>query len=226
MAPRPLVRWFRRALFAAVIIFMLPIVLSALYRVVPPPGTPLMVIRMIEGDGAARTWVALDDLPIHVPLAVLAAEDNHFCQHNGIDWDAIGDAIGEAQAGKGLRGASTVSMQLTRNLYLWPGGGFFRKGLEGFWTMPADLLLGKPRVMELYLNIAETGRGIFGIEEAAQRYFGKGARDLTRMQAAAIAAILPNPREWSPGRGYAGERTPVLLRRMQDIEPLAGCAWR
>lgn len=218
-----LARWLRRALIAVLIILLLPVALSVVYRIVPPPITPLMVIRAIEGDGVSRSWVSIEDLPTHVPLAIMAAEDNRFCEHGGIDWDAIGDAIDEARAGEGLRGASTVTMQLTRNLYLWPGGGFFRKGLEALWTMPADLLLGKRRVMELYLNVAETGRGIFGIEEAAQRYFGKGAARLTRREAAAIAAILPNPRAWSPGQGYAGKRMPVLVRRMRDIEPLADC---
>lgn len=216
-------RWLRRLVIALLVILLLPVALSSVYRIVPPPFTPLMVIRAVEGDGASRTWVSLDELPAHVPLAIMAAEDNLFCAHGGIDWDAIGEAIDEAQSGKGLRGASTVSMQVTRNLYLWPGGGFFRKGLEAAWTYPADFLLGKRRVMEVYLNVAETGRGIFGIEEAAQRYYGKSAVRLSRTEAAAIAAILPNPRAWSPGQGYAGQRTPVLLRRMRDIEPLSGC---
>jgi monofunctional biosynthetic peptidoglycan transglycosylase len=199
------------------------VALTALYRVVPPPATPLMAIRALAGDGATRQWVALDALPADVPLAVLAAEDNRFCQHGGFDWAAIGDAIDEARAGERLRGASTISMQLTRNLFLWPGGGWPRKALEGLWTPAVELLLGKRRIVELYLNVAETGRGIFGVEAAARRYYGKAAAGLTTREAAGIAAILPAPRKWSPDQGYGAERVPVLLRRMRDIAPFATC---
>ncbi|MEQ9122083.1 MAG: transglycosylase domain-containing protein [Alphaproteobacteria bacterium] len=198
-------RLLRRVALAVVAVLLLPVLLTLVYRVVPPPITPLMAIRIIEGDGAERTWAALETLPKNLPLAVIAAEDNRFCQHWGFDWHAIGDAIDEAQAGKGLRGASTISMQLTRNLFLWPGGGWARKGLEALWTPAVELLLGKRRIVELYLNVAETGRGIFGVE------------------AAGIAAILPNPREWSPKSGYGASRVPVLARRMRNVEALAGC---
>lgn len=219
---------FRRLLRSAALVLaallLLPVALAGLYRFVPPPATPLMAIRALQGDGAARSWVTLDSLPADMPLAVLAAEDNRFCEHFGIDWTAIGQAIDEARAGEGLRGASTISMQLSRNLFLWPGGGWPRKALEALWTPALELLLGKHRIIELYLNVAETGRGIFGVEAAAQRYYGKPAARLSAREAAGIAAILPNPRAWSPGQGYAGERVPVLLRRMRDIAPLATCA--
>jgi monofunctional biosynthetic peptidoglycan transglycosylase len=122
-----------------------------------------------------------------------------------------------------LRGASTISMQVSRNLFLWPGGGWPRKALEALWTPAVEILLGKRRIMEIYLNVAETGRGIFGVEAAARRYFNKGAAALSEREAAGIAAILPKPRGWSPHRGYAAERVPVLLRRMRDIAPLAAC---
>jgi monofunctional biosynthetic peptidoglycan transglycosylase len=216
-------RWGRRLVLALAALLLLPVALSALYRVVPPPGTPLMAIRALQGDGAARAWVALDDLPADLPLAVLAAEDNLFCLHNGFDWDAIGDAIDDARAGRRLRGASTISMQLTRNLFLWPGGGWARKGLEALWTPAVELILGKRRIVELYLNVAETGRGIFGVEAAARRYYDTAAAGLSARQAAGIAAILPNPRHWSPDRGTGGARVPTLLRRMRDIAPLARC---
>mgnify|MGYP003626941064 CR=1 FL=1 len=219
-APR---RWLRRLGLALLAILLLPVALSALYRFVPPPGTPLMLIRLIEGDGATHDWVALAALPAHVPLAVMAAEDNRFCDHAGFDWAALGDAIDAARAGAALRGASTLSMQLTRNLFLWPGGGFARKAAEALWTPAVELLLGKRRIMELYLNLAETGRGVFGVAAAAEYYFGKPAGALSAREAAGIAAILPNPRDWSPQTGYAAERVPVLLRRMRDIAPLAGC---
>lgn len=217
-------RLWRRIAFAVAAVLLLPVALSALYRFVPPPGTPLMAIRALEGDGATREWKALDALPTAMPLAVLAAEDNRFCQHHGFDWTAIGNAIDEARGGDGLRGASTISMQLTRNLFLWPGGGWARKGLEALWTPAVELFLGKRRIVELYLNVVETGRGIFGVEAAAQRYYGRNAADLSAQQAAGIAAILPNPRGWSPHQGYAAARVPGLLRRMRDIAPLATCA--
>jgi len=216
-------RLVRRVVLAVVAVLLLPVLLALVYRVVPPPITPLMAIRIIEGDGAERTWAALDTLPKDLPLAVIAAEDNRFCQHSGFDWEAIGDAIDEAQAGKGLRGASTISMQLTRNLFLWPGGGWARKGLEALWTPAVELLLGKRRIVELYLNVAETGRGAFGVEAAAKRYYGKPAAQLSAREAAGIAAILPNPREWSPKSGYGASRVPVLARRMRNVEALAGC---
>ena len=219
-------RLLRRVALAVVVLLLLPVALTALYRVVQPPATPLMAIRAFEGDGATRAWVALDGLPAAVPLAVRAAEDNRFCQHSGFDWAAIDDAVTEMRAGDRLRGASTISMQLTRNLFLWPGGGWPRKALEALWTPAVELLLGKRRIVELYLNVAETGRGIFGVEAAARRYSGKGAAALSARQAAGIAAILPNPRGWSPDDGYAAERVPVLLRRMRDIAPLATCVTR
>jgi monofunctional biosynthetic peptidoglycan transglycosylase len=219
-------RLLRRVALALVALLLLPVALTGLYRIVPPPATPLMLIRTLAGDGAAREWVALDALPAALPLAVLAAEDNRFCQHYGFDWAAVGDAIDEARAGDRLRGASTVSMQLTRNLFLWPGGGWPRKALEALWTPAVELLLGKRRIVELYLNVAETGRGTFGVEAAAQRYYGKGAAALSAREAAGIAAILPNPRDWSPDRGYAAARVPVLLRRMRNIAPLATCVTR
>ena len=216
-------RLLRRAALVLLALLLLPVVLTIVYRFVPPPGTPLMLIRLIEGDGAAKDWVALDALPAAMPRAVIAAEDNRFCAHGGFDWDAIGDAIDEARAGEGLRGASTISMQLTRNLFLWPGGGWPRKALEALWTPAVELILGKKRIMALYLNVAETGRGIFGVEAAAQRYYGKPATALSAREAAGIAAILPNPREWSPTSGYAASRIPTLQRRMNDLGPLAAC---
>jgi monofunctional biosynthetic peptidoglycan transglycosylase len=216
-------RLLRRLALALAALLLLPVAVTALYGFVPPPATPLMLIRALGGDGAEREWVALDTLPAAIPLAVLAAEDNRFCDHHGFDWAALGDAIDEARAGDRLRGASTISMQLSRNLFLWPGGGWARKALEALWTPAIELFLSKRRIVELYLNVVETGRGTFGVEAAARRYYRKGAAALTAAQAAGIAAILPNPRGWSPGRGYAAERVPVLLRRMRDIAPLATC---
>lgn len=206
-----------------VLLLLAPVALAALYRVVPPPATPLMAIRAIEGDGAARRWVGLDALPAHVPLAVMAAEDSRFCAHDGFDWREIGNALDDARDGVRLRGASTLTMQLSRNLFLWPGGGWPRKALEALWTPALEAILGKRRIMELYLNVAETGRGAFGIDAGARHHFGKPAADLSPREAAAIAAILPSPRDWSPTSGYGAERAAGLARRLRDVAPLAGC---
>lgn len=202
-----------------VVAFALPIAATALYRVVPPPPTPLMAIRWIAGEGAEHRWVPLEAIADSVTAMVLAAEDSRFCAHGGYDWTEIANAVESWRGGGRLRGASTITMQVTRNLFLWPGGGWPRKGLEAAWTPFVELLLGKRRIMEIYLNVAETGPGLFGVEAAARRYFGTGADALSPAQAARIAAILPNPRAWSataPG-GYVRERAAVIARRAGGV---------
>jgi monofunctional biosynthetic peptidoglycan transglycosylase len=220
-------RLVRRLIQAVAVLLLAPVLLTGLYRVVPPPVTPLMLLRSLEGDGADRTWVALEALPRHVPRAMMAGEDNRFCSHWGFDLVELRNAIETWWAGGALRGASTITMQVTRNLFLWPGGGFFRKGLEALWTPAVELLLPKRRIMELYLNLAETGRGLFGIEAAAQHYFGRPAAELTPLQAARIAAILPAPRSRSaadPG-SYTAQRARTLTTRMRQIRGLDACLW-
>jgi monofunctional biosynthetic peptidoglycan transglycosylase len=224
--PRRKVPIARRVLrWALVLLVLLPLALAFFYRYVPPPLTPLMVIRLVEGDGLDRAWVDLEDLPAHVPLAVMAAEDNRFCRHVGFDPVEIGKAIGEWRRGKGLRGASTLSMQVTRNLFLWPGGGWPRKALEALWTPLVELVLGKRRIMELYLNIAETGRGTFGFAAAAEAQFGKPVTGLTAMEAAHLAAVLPDPRgrRANPPSAYIRQQGRTIRMRMRDIRPLMDC---
>ncbi|MCA8931280.1 MAG: monofunctional biosynthetic peptidoglycan transglycosylase, partial [Rhodospirillaceae bacterium] len=193
----------RRFLGILVVLFSLtvtlPVLAIAAYRYLPVPATPLMVIRAVE-DGAwpARDWVAIEDVPREVLGAIVAAEDNNFCSHHGVDWGAVRDAYEEWEAGGRLRGASTVSMQVARNLFLWDGGGAVRKVLEVYVTAMVEALLPKRRILEIYLNVAEWGPGVFGIEAAAQHHFGVPAAQLTPQQAAALVAILPAPRAWSP----------------------------
>lgn len=165
-----------------------------LYRFVPPPLTPLMVLRLFEGEGLQRSWVPLSELPRHVPAAVLAAEDQRFCEHWGVDtvqmrktWERYRDK------GK-LRGASTLSMQTTKNVFLWPGRNPLRKAIELPLTPVVELAWGKPRLAEIYLNIAEWGPGVYGIGAAARHHFGLDARQLSDFQAALLAAVLPSPR--------------------------------
>ncbi|MGP1393918.1 MAG: monofunctional biosynthetic peptidoglycan transglycosylase [Inquilinaceae bacterium] len=219
---RRLTRWFLR-LFAAVLI--IPVVVIAIYRIVPPPGTPLMVIRVIQGEGWYRDWTSLDNIGPAVPRAVAAAEDNLFCTHNGFDWGALRQAIDEYRDGRPLRGASTISMQTARNTLLWTGGGFVRKAGEAYVTLLIELLWDKRRIMEVYLNIAEWGPGIYGAEAAAQTYFGRPASALSAQEAALMASVLPNPRVWSPARptDHLRARARAIARGVTNLGPLLDC---
>lgn len=212
----------RRFLLLLILVAVaLPALLVLVYRVVPPPATPLMVIRSLEGEGWSRDWVVLDTLPPYVAGTVIAAEDNRFCLHWGFDFAAIRDALDEAGDGGRLRGASTISMQTAKNLFLWPGRDWLRKGLEAYLTPFVEFLLPKRRIMEIYLNVAEWGPGIYGIEAAARHHFGKGAAELGASEAAALAAILPAPRSRSAAKGSG--RAAQLLVRVRQLGPLLDC---
>jgi monofunctional biosynthetic peptidoglycan transglycosylase len=160
-----------------------------------------------------------------VPRAVIASEDNRFCEHSGFDWQAIGDAAEDYASGKRVRGASTLSMQVAKNLFLWPGRDFARKGVEAYITVFIELLWSKRRIMEVYLNIAEWGDGIYGAEAAARAHFGKAAAALTLREAGLLAAVLPNPLDWSPARPtpYIAGRADVIARRVGQLGPLLAC---
>lgn len=207
-----------------VVLLLLPVALTALYAILPPLGTPLMIIRAIEGDGAQRRWTSIEDMPPALPRMLLAGEDSRFCGHHGFDWTEIQNAYETWRGGGRLRGASTISMQVTRNLYLWPGGGWFRKGLEALWTPAVELILDKRRIVELYLNIAEMGPGVFGVEAAARHWFGRDVGSLTSAQAARLIAILPNPREWSASAGgYVSTRAGTIAARARALGTGADC---
>lgn len=204
---------------------LLPTALLLVYRFVPPPVTPLMLLRLAQGEGLERDWTALAAIAPVMAQAVIAAEDNRFCEHAGFDWPVLREELQRVFAGEQARGASTVSMQTAKNVLLWPGRDPVRKVLEALLTPQLELLWGKRRIMEVYLNIAETGPGLYGAEAAARRYFGKGAADLTRREAALIAATLPNPRRWSPGRPtrYIAQRARTIEQRMGQLGPLLDC---
>ena len=204
---------------------LLPTALILVYRFVPPPVTLLMLVRLVEGEGLDKSWRPLERISPHLAQAVIASEDNRFCQHWGFDWKELGGQIDRAMAGKSTRGASTISMQVAKNVLLWPGRDVLRKLLEVPLTPQLELLWGKRRIMEVYLNVAETGPGMYGAEAAARGYFGKPAGELTRREAALIAAVLPNPRLWSPRRpdGYIRERARVIERRIGQLGPLLDC---
>lgn len=202
-------RVFRWVVWLAVAVVVIPIVVAAVYRYVPPPATPLMILRLFQGEDLRREWVPLERVSPNLAAAVIALEDTAFCSHSGIDWAEMNEAVSEHMEGGRARGASTITMQTAKNIYLWPGRAVARKVVEIPLAMLLETLWGKRRIMEIYLNVAEWGPGIYGAETAARVHFGKAARDLTPREAGLLAAVLPNPRVWSPARP-----TPYLIDRM------------
>ncbi len=200
-------------------------VLLVVYRWVGPPVTPLMLLRLPEAGTIRRDAVPLDAVAAALPRSVIASEDNRFCRHHGIDWGAVADAIDDYEEDGRLRGASTITMQVARNLFLWPGGGFARKAIEAPLALAIDFLWPKRRIIEVYLNIAEWGDGIYGAEAAAQAYFRKPAKALTGREAALLAAVLPNPRRWSPATPtrYIAGRAGTIQGRIGQLGPLLDC---
>ena len=189
----------KRALVLAVAGFLtLSIGLVVIYRFLPPPITPLMIIRLFEGEGLYKDWAAYDDVSSQVFKAVIAAEDTRFCQHHGFEFGSMIDAWKSNKKGRRTRGASTITMQTSKNLFLWPGGSYPRKVVEAYFTVLLELFWDKRRILEVYVNVAEFGQGIYGIEAAAQTYYKKSAKDLSAGEAARLAAIMPNPRRFSP----------------------------
>ena len=208
--------WLRRLLL--LLVLGPPLVLLA-YRFVPVPLTPLMVIRLIEGEGWQRDWVPLAEIAPGLQRAVIAAEDARFCSHNGFDWKEIAVALDDYQAGEKLRGASTISQQTARNLVLWPGGGVARKAVEAYLTTLLELMWPKRRILEVYLNIIEWGPGIYGAEAAAAAHFHRTAAAVNAQEAAQLAAVLPNPRRFSAGRPseYVLRRSATIRSRMPAV---------
>jgi monofunctional biosynthetic peptidoglycan transglycosylase len=175
---------------------MLLIILTLfLFRFVPLPTTAFMLQSPYP---VSQTWISIDKLPSAMPLAVVASEDQRFPQHFGVDFDAIIDALEQYDRGDGLRGASTITQQTAKNIFLWSGRSIIRKGLEAGLALSLELIWGKKRILEVYLNIAEFGKGIYGVEAASQHYFGKSAANLTSHQAAQLAVLLPSPRKRDP----------------------------
>lgn len=210
-----------------VVVFFLSSVLAVLaYKWLPVKVTPLMLIRccqqMSRGEKIRlkHHWVDMDEgMTPDLALAVVASEDQRFLMHNGFDLDAISKAWEERQSGKRKRGASTISQQTAKNVFLWPGGGWFRKGLEAYFTMLIELAWDKHRIMEVYLNSIEMGDGIYGADAVAWQNFGRGADRLTRANCALIAATLPNPLRFSsqePSR-YMLKRQTQIMRQMRNL---------
>jgi monofunctional biosynthetic peptidoglycan transglycosylase len=187
-------------------------------RWLPPPTSAVMLARTLSEDRTQTWhWVDIEAISPYAALAVVAAEDQKFPDHFGFDLTAIRDAIGESARGRRLRGASTLTQQVARNLFLWQGRSYLRKGLEAWLTVLLELCWPKQRILEMYLNIAETGERTFGFEAAARRYFGRSAAALEPSQAALIAAVLPNPLRLRADRpsAYVLERRAHILEQMQ-----------
>lgn len=221
---RKLLRW---ALIGAAGLMAFTILWAVLYRIVPPPATPLMLIRALGGSGLSRDWEPLERISPALAEAVIASEDTGFCGHGGFDWAAIEDAFEDNEEGKRLRGGSTISQQTAKNAFLWPDRSWTRKGAEAWFTLLIESLWSKRRILEVYLNIVEWDDGVYGAEAAARHHFHKSASALTRREAALLAVVLPNPRNWSPSRpgSYVARRAGVIERRMAVVrrDGLADC---
>ena len=165
------------------------------YRFVNPPITATMIGDMVAGRGAARDWMSVDEIDRDMVRAAIGAEDSKFCAHNGFDVEAIEDAMKRNASGGRIRGDTTISEQTAKNAFLWQGGGYFRKGLEAWFTFLIENLWSKRRIMEVYLNLAETGIGTYGVNAGSQRYFGHDSDAMSRTEAARIAAVLPLPKK-------------------------------
>jgi monofunctional biosynthetic peptidoglycan transglycosylase len=189
---------------------------------VDPPITITQITSIIEGNGFKRTHVSLEKMSMASKLAVIASEDQLFPDHNGFDIKGIERALAfnKKKKGKKIRGASTISQQVAKNVFLWQGRSWFRKGLEVYFTFLIELVWSKKRILEVYLNEAEMGKGIFGIEAAARKYYKKPASKLTRTEAAMIAASLPNPVRYTvkPVSTYVSRKYPWVLRQMNNLD--------
>lgn len=180
----------------AVLIFLVGSVLWVLaYRFIPPPITATMVGDILSGRGLTKDWMPIREIDRDMVRAAIAAEDSKFCSHSGFDWDAISAAAQRNASGGRIRGGSTISQQTAKNAFLWQGGGYFRKGLEAWFTFLIENLWDKRRIMEVYLNLAETGIATYGVNAGSQRYFGHDASAMSATEAARIAAVLPLPKK-------------------------------
>ncbi len=220
----------RPILTALLILALLPIGAVAIHRIVPPPTTLLMVKQAVAGNGLTYHWRGIDDISPRLVEAVIAAEDARFCEHRGFDFKAIEKALDSNARGRKVRGGSTISQQTAKNVFLWPGRDWVRKGFEAGYTLLIETLWGKRRIMEVYLNVAEWAPGVYGAEAAARRWYGKSAADLTPREAARLAAILPSPRRYqaaSPGP-YVRRRAGRIQAAMGTVrgEGLAACVLR
>lgn len=215
-------RWLWKAFLWFLGISILTVII---FKWVPIPITPLMITRVIEnkieGNDAvlSHDWVPLEEISPNLQKAVIASEDGNFLKHSGFDFAAMQKAFKNNQKGKKLKGGSTISQQTAKNVFLWQGRSYVRKGLEAYFTVLIELIWGKERIMEVYLNSIEMGNGVYGAEEAARVWYRTTAINLTKREAAGIAAILPNPRKFkaSNSSSYIERRKDRIMRNMRHI---------
>ena len=219
---RKIFRWIWKATLWFIGLSILSVII---FKWVPVPITPLMITRAVEnkleGKDALLThdWVSIENISPNLQKAVIASEDGNFLKHNGFDFKAMQKAFKNNQKGKRLKGGSTISQQTAKNVFLWQGRSYIRKGLEAYFTVLIELIWGKERIMEVYLNSIEMGNGVYGAESAARHWYRKSAVDLTKKEAAGIAAILPNPRKYKAtnSSSYINRRKNKIVRVMQHI---------
>ena len=213
-------KWIKRIV---IFLFVFSILQVIVFKFVPVYYTPLMVwnntTQLLSGEEVVckHTWVSLDEISKYLPLAVVASEDNLFLDHSGFDFDQIEKAMNEAEKGKRQRGASTISQQTAKNVFLWSGRSYIRKGLEVYYTFLIETIWGKERIMEVYLNSIEMGKNIYGAEAVAQAHFKKTAKKLTADESALIAATLPNPIRFN-----SAKPSPYIIKRQGKILDLMG----
>ena len=220
-------RPLRIILMALLGLILLPYLLTPLYAVMEPVST-MMIWRRIAGEPVVRTYVPLSRISSNLQLAVIIAEDGRFCEHWGVDFQGIQAALDSADNIEDMRGGSTITQQVAKNLFLWNSRSYIRKALEIPLALALDTLWGKRRMMEIYLNVAEWGDGIYGAQAASRHWFHKDAADLTRSEAALLAAVLPNPILRSAGRPSPGvrRRAARIQGMMGRTEALAACLRR
>ena len=215
-----------RFLFKALLWFFgLSLFFVVFFKFVPVPFTPLMVIRAIENKAVGQEvffshdWEPIENISMNLQKAVIASEDGTFLKHNGFDFVAMQKAYKSNERGRRIKGGSTISQQTAKNVFLWQGRSYLRKGLEAYFTVLIEIIWGKERIMEVYLNSIEMGNGVYGAQAATQHWYRKDASSLTPMQAAGIAAILPNPRKYSAtsSSSYINRRKAKIVRVMRTV---------
>jgi len=201
-------------------LILFSVLIVVVYKWVPVPFTPLMAIRYFENpeEPIEHDWEPIENISRHLQLAVISSEDQNFENHSGFDFEAIQKAMEDNRSGRKIRGASTISQQTAKNVFLWPSRTWFRKGMEAYFTFLIETIWSKERILEVYLNSIETGKGIYGAQAASQYWFKKDASQLGPYEAAAIAAVLPNPREYraNPASNFIQKRKNWIVRQMQN----------
>lgn len=223
---KKILRWVKKAMLW---FFAVSILLVIVFKWVPIPFTPLMAIRAVENKWEGKDavlshdWVPLEEISPNLQKAVIASEDGNFLNYHGFDFQAMQKAFKNNQKGKRIKGGSTISQQTAKNVFLWQGRSYLRKGLEAYFTVLIELIWGKERIMEVYLNSIEMGQGVYGAEEAAKHWYRKSAVNLTKREAAGIAAILPNPLKYKAtnSSSYIERRKDKILRNMRHIGKIA-----